>query len=49
MRKKQKIEVYMSDDLKESLKLCAESMSIGMATVIKIALEEFLNKRKAGL
>jgi len=44
MRKKQKVEVYMSDELKESLRLRAEALSVGMATVIKIALEEYLKK-----
>jgi len=44
MRKKnkEKVEVFMPDELKEKLRLKAESLGIGMATVIKIALEGFL-------
>lgn len=44
-RNKEKVEVFMSDELKEKLRTRADLLSIGMATVIKVALEEYLNKK----
>lgn len=44
MKVKKKIEIFLTEENKEKLKLKADSMGIGMATVIKIALQEYLNK-----
>lgn len=41
---KKKVEVFFSEEVKQRLKAKADSMGIGMATVIKIALEEYLKK-----
>lgn len=44
MKVKKKIEIFLTEENKEKLRVKAESMGIGMATVIKIALEEYLKK-----
>lgn len=44
MRNKDKVEVYFTKDAKERLKARADSLGVGMATVIKLALEEYLKK-----
>jgi hypothetical protein len=43
-KKLKKVDVFFTEDNKEKLRLKAESMGIGMATVIKIAVEEYLKK-----
>lgn len=44
MNNKKKIEIFLTEENKAKLKIKADSMGIGMATVIKIALEEYLKK-----
>jgi predicted DNA-binding protein len=41
---KKKIEIFVTEEMKKRLKEKADFLGIGMATVLKIALEEYLKK-----
>jgi predicted DNA-binding protein len=43
-RNKEKVEVYMTDEMKEKIRIRADVLGVGMATIIKIALEGYLNE-----
>lgn len=41
---KKKIEIFVPLEVKEALKKKADSLGVGMATILKIALDEYLRK-----
>lgn len=41
---KKRIEIFVTEDSKRKLLEIANTMGIGVATVVKISIEEYLNK-----